>query len=87
MYTSASQIAARGPKMARGTLKMARERLVANVKGGQLNLARERIFFDLHNPPPSLSRDAPSVGKLGHLGHQWPAKLFGSFFWPAVKSI
>ena len=34
--------------MARGTLKMARERLVANVKGGQFG--PRAIFSHLHPP-------------------------------------
>ena len=38
LYVSASQKAARGPKKARCALEMARERLVANVKGGKVGV-------------------------------------------------
>ena len=42
-YISASQIVVRGPQMARGALKMARERLMANVKVS--NLQKVAVFY------------------------------------------
>ena len=63
LYISASKIGARGPKMARGTLKMARERLVANANGGQFG--PRAILFDLNPPPVKRSLERGKTGSFG----------------------
>ena len=69
--------------MARGALKMARERLVANVKGGQFD--PRAIFFDLH-PPLRVKSSLESFQAVD--SPQMAARqALGRFFWPAAKSI
>ena len=71
--------------MARGALKMARERLVANVKGGQFG--PRAIFFDLHPPPPGQELVWRQFGEFSDsrqptngppsFGNFWPTVFFG----------
>ena len=74
--------------MARSALKMTRERLVANVKGGEFGPRASLSHLHPRTPPPgracfetvwTVLRQSPA--------QKWPAELGESFFGPAAKSI
>ena len=72
--------------MVRGALKNARERLVANVKGGEFG--PRAIFFLFAPPPPVRSLFGDSLDSFETVASPEMARqALRTFFWPAAKSI
>ena len=71
--------------MARGALKMARERLVANVKGGQFD-PRAIFFRFAPSPPPVNSLFGDSLESFETVASpQMVHQALGTFFGPRPK--